>query len=57
MRFVENVWNPPVNYQLPTKTENGKTRKIPIHLADGVFMACVFNALWWLVLCPMCSIW
>ena len=27
MRFVENVWNPPVNYQLPTKTENWKTRK------------------------------
>ena len=27
VRFVENVWNPPVNYKFPTKIENGKTRK------------------------------
>ena len=27
VRFVENVWKPPVNYKFPTKIENGKTRK------------------------------
>ena len=27
VRFVENVWKPPVNYKFPNKIENGNARK------------------------------